>query len=765
MLSGFQEAVQKLQEKDEYALVPFFRFYDTVHTFLEGSIRRVIERCQKAADNANGIEAQDVDVLKLLYLIRYIDSDIRGTIDNIVILMADDIRADKVILREGINKSLDRLLSQNYIGRSGDTYNFLTDEEQRIQEDINIVSVDTANIVERISHMIYGDIYTTKKFRYKKYDFAFDQYVDNVMTGAPTGGMRLRFMTVNTDEEKKNDLYLMPASSGEAIVVLDESNYYENLKQAMKIRKYVKQRNITELSKTVQDIIRNQQEEATTYEQDAMEDLKKAIVNAQFYVDGEHIEIKSGDAKSKIDQALDYLVSHVYSDLDLITENAESDADVMEVLSGAKSYIQGTEPNRDAAAKMEEYLETQHRRNLPTSMADVQSRYQAIPYGWKEIDIAYVAAMLIYQQKVTIKYGGATIQPDNPKLPDMLRKKSEIGKTSISKRQVVTAAKMKAVKEIMRDYFDMMSVPDDEDGLVREIKKKFGEQKEHFDALDGMYGKNSHYPDHAVVANGLTIVNSILSQDKDNIALIDRVLTEEDALFENKEKMQKVEGFFKNQVQVFDTASQLVNDLRNELDYLSKEEEANNALNQIRLITMTDHGFDYMKIPTLNDLIRTVHEGHDRLLEAKREELLEIVRQCMEAVHSAGNSNSDSKEIITRADTFYSQYKTKIADLKSLALLDGLVPPMIQYKDTTVDRIEGLNRVKEVPHPSTVREPAGNYGTEKPSQPKKIIKSLNRQVVFPAKCLESESDVDEYVEKMRTQLKQLMKNCDGIQLN
>lgn len=725
----------------------------------------MIERCQKAADNANGIEAQDVDVLKLLYLIRYIDSDIRGTIDNIVILMADDIRADKVILREGINKSLDRLLSQNYIGRSGDTYNFLTDEEQRIQEDINIVSVDTANIVERISHMIYGDIYTTKKFRYKKYDFAFDQYVDNVMTGAPTGGMRLRFMTVNTDEEKKNDLYLMPASSGEAIVVLDESNYYENLKQAMKIRKYVKQRNITELSKTVQDIIRNQQEEATTYEQDAMEDLKKAIVNAQFYVDGEHIEIKSGDAKSKIDQALDYLVSHVYSDLDLITENAESDADVMEVLSGAKSYIQGTEPNRDAAAKMEEYLETQHRRNLPTSMADVQSRYQAIPYGWREIDIAYVAAMLIYQQKVTIKYGGATIQPDNPKLLDMLRKKSEIGKTSISKRQVVTAAKMKAVKEIMRDYFDMMSVPDDEDGLVREIKKKFGEQKEHFDALDGMYGKNSHYPDHAVVANGLTIVNSILSQDKDNIALIDRVLTEEDALFENKEKMQKVEGFFKNQVQVFDTASQLVNDLRNELDYLSKEEEANNALDQIRLITMTDHGFDYMKIPTLNDLIRTVHEGHDRLLEAKREELLEIVRQCMEAVHSAGNSNSDSKEIITRADTFYSQYKTKIADLKSLALLDGLVPPMIQYKDTTVDRIEGLNRVKEVQQPSTVREPAGNYGTEKPSQPKKIIKSLNRQVVFPAKRLESESDVDEYVEKMRTQLKQLMKNCDGIQLN
>ena len=82
---------------------------------------------------------------------------------------------------------------------------------------------------------------------------------------------------------------------------------------------------------------------------------------------------------------------------------------------------------------MEEYLIVQDRKKLPTSMADVQSRYQAVPYGGREIDIAAVVALLICQQKVTIKYGGVTIRPDNPRLPDMLRKKSEIGKTGISK--------------------------------------------------------------------------------------------------------------------------------------------------------------------------------------------------------------------------------------------------------------------------------------------------------------------------------------------
>ena len=181
------------------------------------------------------------------------------------------------------------------------------------------------------------------------------------------------------------------------------------------------------------------------------------------------------------DQSLDYLVSHVYSDLALIVENAESDADILALLTGAVTMIPGTEPNRDAAAKVEEYLEMQDRKHLPTSMADVQSRYQAIPYGWREIDIAAVVALLIVGQKVTIKYAGSTVQPNNPKLPDMLRKKSEIGKTQISKRQVVSATRMKAVKDFLRDYFNLMDVPADEDGLIQFIIDKFEGLQKHYE--------------------------------------------------------------------------------------------------------------------------------------------------------------------------------------------------------------------------------------------------------------------------------------------
>lgn len=758
MLSGFQETAQRIQDKDEYALVPFYRFYDTVHGFLDSSIRRVIERCEKAAQNGNGIEAQDVDLLKLLYLIRYIENDVPANVDNIAILMADDIRTDKIVLRETICKSLDRLLSQNYIGRSGNTYNFLTDEEQDIQREIHGTQVDTAAIVERIAHMIYGDIYTTKKFRHGKYDFAFDQMVDGVTVGAITGGMKLRFLTVATDTADKSELRLMSESSGQAIAVLPEIPYYESLESAMKIRKFVKQRNVQQLPKSIQAIISERQDEAAAYEQAALEELKKAIIGADFFIDGEHIEIKSGDAKAKIDQALEYLVSHVYRDLGLIEKFADTDADIIEILNGQAQPLSGAGPNRAAAAKLEEYLVMQCNKKLPTSMADVQSRYQGIPYGWKEIDIAAVVALLIFEQKVTIKYAGTAIQPSDPKLPDMLRKKNEIGKTSISIFQTAGIQKIKAIREFLREYFDVMDIPEKENDLVLSIIEKFEAQKKHYAELIGRY-EGHRYPDRGLVETAIRLVDDVLSQQRDNIALIDRLMKESDNLLDSKDGLVNVEGFFKNQVAVFNAAVKLERDLSNELVYLSKEPKAHAALNQIRLITQvtTDSKTVYRRIPELNGLMATVHEGHDRLLLAKRGEIFEAVRQCMEAIHTAGSGSGDTGNIITTSDAFYTQQKQKIQSLTSLALLDGLVPPMVQYKDAAVEQIELLRRPNTEPEP----EP----GPAAKPQQKKVIRSFSRQIVFPAKQLESEAEIDAYIEKIRAQLKELMKNCDGIKLN
>lgn len=760
MLSGFQEAVQKIQEQNEYALVPFFRFYDTVHTFLDGSIRRVIERCQKAADNGLGVQPQDVDVLKLLYLVRYVD-DIPSNLENIVILMADNIAMEKINAKTAISASLDRLMSQNYIARTGDTYNFLTDEEQDIQREIKNTPVDTSAIVERIGHMIFADIYTAKKYRYGKYDFPFDQMVDGTAVGVLTGGMRLRFLTVATDAPMKSDFRLMSETKGkEAAVVLAETPYYESLESAMKIRKYVKQRNIAQLPKSVQDIIRDQQDEASKYETSAMEELRCAITEGTFYADGEKLDFKGGDAKGKIDQALEYLVSHVYSELSLITWNAESDVDVLAVLNGTANdaLAYGMTRNEEAANRMYEFLEIQDAKKLPTSMADIQSRYGAIPYGWREIDIAAVAAKLIYDQRVTIKYAGMTIQPSDRRLPDMLRKKSEIGKTSISKRHVLSLQKMKQAREFLRDYFEVMDVPADEDGLIRFIVDRFTTQRQHYMDLDARY-EGHKYPDHQLVRNAIDLMRDVLSQQKDNEALVTRLVAKQDDLDESKEKLQAVEDFFSTQVDTFDRAVQFEADMHNDLDYIAKDEAANKALNTIRLICLlpVNGRYNYRRIPELNALMDAVTASHNKMLEEKRSELLEVVRQCMEDIHAMYTPGSDVsvRSILQKADDFYTQKKQRIAETKSLALLDGMMPPMWTYKDDTLHRIEGIVTPKPTPTPNPTPDPV---------KPKKLIKSIYRQSIFPAKQLESVDEINAYVEQMRKQLLAYMKGSDGIDL-
>ena len=166
----------------------------------------------------------------------------------------------------------------------------------------------------------------------------------------------------------------------------------------------------------------------------------------------------------------------------------------------------------------------------------------------------------------------------------------------------------------------------------------------------------------------------------------------------------------------------------------------------------------YRRIPELNGLMDKVREGHGRLLDDKRAELLEIIRQCMEEVHTLSNGDVSCMELVKKGDTFFNQQKSKIRELQSLALLDGLVPQIWSYKDDLCDHIEIAKK------PPIVADKKVTYVTEKPAV-KKVIKTVYRQAAFPAKTLESQEDIDAYVERMRSYLTAMMKDCDGIKLN
>src|SRR5699024_4802753 len=98
------------------------------------------------------------------------------------------------------------------------------------------------------------------------------------------------------------------------------------------------------------------------------------------------------------------------------------------------------------------------------SMGDVQRRYQAIPYGWREVDIAALMARLVARQKISIKYGGAVVSKDDRKLVDYLRKKSEIDKAVVTRRIAPSEQLMRKSVAFLREYLGAMDIPSDEDG-------------------------------------------------------------------------------------------------------------------------------------------------------------------------------------------------------------------------------------------------------------------------------------------------------------
>lgn len=752
MLSGFQEAAQKIENKDENALVPFYQFYDTVHTFLESAIRRVIDRCQNAADAHDGLEQQDVNVLKLLYLVRYIE-DVKANIENIAILMIDDIHTDKIALRASITASLERLLSQNYISRNGDTYAFLTDEEQDIAIDIKNTPVDSAQIVQSISQTVYGEIYPAKKYKYGKYDFAYDQYVDGTLKGASTGGMRLRIVTVASDLYGVGDQRLIMDSrvNNEAIVVLSaDTSYFDELEQAMKIRKYVKQRNVSQMPDSIQRIIRDRNDEARKLESHARSLIEKAIVEGKLYVHGEVLDPKCSSAKDKLDEAMKNLVESVYSKLNMVNRFVESDADILSILNeaddGQIASVGTGKNNEDALNEISQWLELQNQKMLSTSMGDVQRRYQAIPYGWKEIDIAALIARLIVQQKIQINYGGAVVGKEERRLVDFLRKKTEIDKAIVVRRIAPSEELIRKSVNFLRNYLGAMDIPSDEDGLIRFVLNTFETKQSHYQKLLDEFYSKERYPEKETVTAARDLMNDVLSQRKDNVALLKRMVQRQDDLLDSAEDMEGVEMFFKAQRTVFDDAKKRLAGILKERDYFAADADTLNVISTMSTILAMPK--PYSRIGELPELVRKVKTAYDSLLDMKREEVAENIRRCMQDVHQLAGEARDAGELLCQADERFVNKRETAKNATSLTELDAMITQLLNYKDTFCRNMEVMSASRQ----------------QEAQKPPKII-TVRRDDLCSVKRLQSKEDIDKYVEAIREKLMKTLESCDGVQIN
>lgn len=757
MLNGFQESAQRIEEKNELTLVPMYAFYDTLHSFLDTSVRSVMERAEKAAEEGNGLTVEDVDLLKLLYLVRYID-DIKSNIENLTILMADSINVDMIELRQQVIKSLERLQRHNYIGRNGEIYQFLTDEEQDIAREINNQSIDAANVISKVCTIIFDDIYTTKKYRYTKngynYDFDFIKSVDNQNHGNSNGEMKLKFVTEANDDS--SELRLITESKGyEAICKLSEEySIFSDIENALKIEKYIRQKNVSQLAESTQTIINLKQKEARRLIGDAKEHISDAILHGKLYIDGDQKNISGNNAKSVLDNALETLVEHTYDHITDIEESVSNDADIRTILNGNVG-MEGMQANQAACDNVYSYLETKYEQKMPVSMATLQGRYQSIPYGWKEIDIAAIVARLIQAQRVTVKHSGQTIQPNDYYLVDYLRKKSETGQTNISIRETIPARKMKEVKDILKDYFDVMDIPADEDGLVSYIVEHFKDEKIHLEELKKQNDSAVH-PGASEINEALSYVNEVLLAKDDNIALVNTICELEDDLLDSKESMEDVENFYASQIKLYDNASKTrLNVITYEKDYLYEIPVVRDAVDQITDIIKITDNFRYNRIPQLNECISVIEEEKSKVVATKKEELNDLIDSCMIEVKYKADSSVKLKDILDSVKHQFDTNRDEVNRMSDLVALDAKKNTIVKLKDKIIrDMDEVLNQKEVSKHDKPITS----------KKRKKQVRELQRTVFFGQANLSSVADVDHYLANIKNRLLSYINDDEEIKI-
>src|SRR5690625_2878805 len=154
MLSAYREAGMRYMEEEQGTLIPFHAFYDTISEFLQPIVSRVIERA--AANPKLHDDPFHVNLLKVLFMIKYVE-EIPSNIDNLATLMVSHIDEDKLELKEKINVSLRKLVSQTLIQRHGEHYIFLTDDEQDINREIGQISIrseEHTSELQSLGHLV-----------------------------------------------------------------------------------------------------------------------------------------------------------------------------------------------------------------------------------------------------------------------------------------------------------------------------------------------------------------------------------------------------------------------------------------------------------------------------------------------------------------------------------------------------------------------------------------------------------------------------------
>jgi hypothetical protein len=560
MLGVVQQVAKDIGDVEVGTLATFDHMFTGIRASLKSAAQRSIDVAERNLDNKLAIR-----LLKALFLVKYVES-FEATPRNLTVLVYDHFGLDLPALAEDVKEALTLLETQTYVQRNGNVYEYLTNEEQVIEEEIKNVDIDASEVSAQLFKILSGDVIKTSKIRYAKngQDFPFGFKLDDQVHG-PQKELSIHFITPEypyTPDETR----MHSAGKDELRVILEpDERVLSDLRLLLKTDKYTKRKRTTSLSAIEEQILQSKATLNREREKELVQRIRSAVGKATLVINAADLPASSQDAPGRVTEGFQELVSRTYTQLKLLGGVTYSEQQV----AGAANPDSGL---FDAGALLkfnqpaEEVLSTILRKDArgeQVTMKTIVDAFQAKPYGWDLASIEVIVASLVGASKITLTVDSNVLK--RSEVAAALRNTQKHPHEIVAPQKTFDERKVANFRKFCTDFFDEGNAPKDPLELARhgadKLKGKLDELKA---ILNG-----SKYP----FVNQLSGAISLLVQTvgkSDDWYLNDFNLG--DDLLEAKEGLiDPIQSFLNGaQRSIFDEASALLSTHSSNLSYLPR---------------------------------------------------------------------------------------------------------------------------------------------------------------------------------------------------
>lgn len=790
MLSIFQESAERMEDRDVGALIPFSLFFEGLEQFLDHTHRIVIEHAREDDRVINPKRESNpfaIQVLKTLFMVKYVTS-FKATLNNIVTLMIDSTDVDRIALTKKVQEALNKLVSQQVVEKNLDTYVFLTDTEQDINQEIEQQQVSDAEVISKLGEFLFYNKVIEPKYAYPKlsgrYIFSLNEYIDDTPLGRTNNALSIRLLsTLNLDKRDQSMARLYSAGAPTEVVILlpDQDDYISYIRRAEKIRKF-RMSGASSSDPRYGSLI-----DARAAERNSLLDMARnkavdALHQSTIYVGGNELD-KNRDFKNQLDAGLQSVVDDTYRNLSYI-EAAKSEKDILQVIK-ADGMVE-TQENHHAIDAVAGWL--QQEKDPHITLKRVIDRFHEIPFGYTEEDVEWIIASLYSAGKVKMTYNGEVVSRVSGdfnvnQIVDFLTKKQYTEKIALQIKHDHTAVEIKRLRDVASRVFKKNSFSSDNaEILVAELKPKINSD---YESLKQFEAKDQRYPGHDLLQKGIDLLQE-LNATKDSDQFFEVLSRRYDELLDWREDFEErgIADFYVNQasqdiwdaglndLSIYDHSKDKISspELETVVRQLGEQMKSNQAASSIQKIKALDVQFDTL-----------YNEIFDAELDNVKEEIQSYRSQAKDKMDRSGIGEDFSQKSFAPFNAKIDHTLQEARDagvLNDLAAKADVARRLYQNFQLELDTAVESAKRNSGPTPSSSTTPSTRSGddstnvvtppTVAPTTPRPIknIKDIHPRdlAVKQTWNIEKSEDIDEYLEQLKRQLTDRLhdKDVDAI---